>query len=219
MQTNSALEANSNTSATVASNANDPAALRNEFMTLMIAQINNQDPTDPLDANEYVNQLAQFSQVESLENVVQNQSTQMIMMENQGIVQSAQLIGKQAMVPASEFSVDGQAINGKVYLQNTAEKLSIEVSDSSGELLHTMELGTQEAGDIAFTFDAEALGLPAGDYQIKAVATNGEDSITADTFMQATIQKIHFSSAKGTMLAELSNGIAPTSVLNISEVS
>nr|WP_307955385.1 flagellar hook capping FlgD N-terminal domain-containing protein [Shewanella putrefaciens] len=62
----------------------------------MIAQIKNQDPTKPLNSAEYISQLAQFSQVESLEGMRKNQSNQMIMMENLGIVQSASLIGKNA---------------------------------------------------------------------------------------------------------------------------
>ena len=203
----------------IGTNANDAAALKNEFMTLMIAQINNQDPTDPLDANEYVNQLAQFSQVESLENVTQNQTTQMVMLENLGIVQSANLIGKQAMVPASSFELGDDAIEGKAYLRNSAENLSIEIKNAQGEVVNTINLGTQEGGDIAFNIDPQALGLPKGDYEISAVVTNGDEITNADTFLQAEIEKVHFSSAKGTMIAELSHGLEPTSVLNISEVS
>lgn len=68
----------------IRANGNDPASLKNEFMSLMIAQIKNQDPTNPLDASEYLGQLAQFSQVESLEAMRQNQKNQMTMMENLG---------------------------------------------------------------------------------------------------------------------------------------
>ena len=219
MQTNAIANSATQSSDNISANGNDAASLQNEFMTLMIAQLNNQDPTDPLDPNEYVSQLAQFSQVESLENVVQNQSVQMTMMENLGIVQSANLIGKQAMVPANSFALDSSAIEGKAYLKNSAENLTIEVKNDAGEVVKTLDLGSQEAGDIAFTIDPEALGLPKGDYEISAVATNGDDKANADTFLQAEIEKVHFSSAKGTMIAELSNGLEPTSVLNISEVS
>ena len=220
MQTNTINNgANQGADNSITANGNDGAALQNEFMTLMIAQLNNQDPTDPLDPNEYVSQLAQFSQVESLENVVQNQSTQMTMLENLGIVQSANLIGKQAMVPASSFELDNSAVQGKAFLRNSAENLTIEIKNDAGEVVKTLDLGSQEPGDIAFNIDPEALGLPKGDYQINAVASNGDSKVNADTFLQAEIEKVHFSSAKGTMVAELSNGLEPTSVLNISEVS
>ncbi len=219
MQTNAIANSATQGSDAVTANANDGAALQNEFMTLMIAQLNNQDPTDPLDPNEYVSQLAQFSQVESLENVVLNQSAQMTMLENLGIVQSANLIGKQAMVPASAFELAESEIQGKAYLKTAAENLTIEVKNDAGEVVGTIDLGSQEAGDIAFSIDPDALDLPKGDYRISAVVTNGDDTAGADTFLQAEIRKVHFSSAKGTMIAELSNGLEPASVLNISEVS
>ncbi len=59
----------------IRANGNDPASLKNEFMSLMIAQIKNQDPTNPLDASEYLGQLAQFSQVESLERCARTRKT------------------------------------------------------------------------------------------------------------------------------------------------
>lgn len=122
---------------------NDASSIRNEFLTLMIAQIQNQDPTNPIDGTEYVTQLAQFSQVESLEHMRANQATSMVMMENLAIVQSAQLVGKTAMVPASELEIDGLPVDGKVYLGNAVEELSIDIIDENGDVVHTLELGSQ----------------------------------------------------------------------------
>ncbi len=204
---------------TVTPNANDAASLKNEFMTLMIAQIQNQDPTNPMDANEYVSQLATFSQVESLEHMRQNQTTQMMMMENLGIVQSASLIGKEAMVPATEFELDSEAVDGKIYLEHSVESLDIELVNEQGETVSTITLGSQEQGDIPFTIDPEALGLPKGEYELKVAAKEGEKSIEAKSFLSAPITKIHFISAQGMMMAEMGHGLGTVSVLDISEVS
>ncbi|ARD20634.1 MULTISPECIES: flagellar hook capping FlgD N-terminal domain-containing protein [Shewanella] len=198
---------------------NDASSIRNEFLTLMIAQIQNQDPTNPIDGTEYVTQLAQFSQVESLEHMRANQATSMVMMENLAIVQSAQLVGKTAMVPASELEIDGLPVDGKVYLGNAVEELSIDIIDENGDVVHTLELGSQEPGDVAFTIDPEALDLPAGEYSIEANITADDVTETADTFIAATIEKVHFVSASGVMMAELGNGLGTVSVLEISEVS
>ncbi|MDB2386950.1 flagellar biosynthesis protein FlgD [Shewanella sp.] len=204
---------------TVTASANDASAIKNEFMTLMIAQIQNQDPTNPIEGAEYVAQLAQFSQVESLEQMRANQSSQMVMMENLGVVQSAHLVGKNAMVPASEFTLADSPLEGKVFLGSATESLSVDLIDKSGEVVHTIELGSQAAGDIAFNIDPAAHGLAPGDYNLVARTTNGEDTETADTFIQAEIEKIHFVSASGVMMAELGNGLGTLSVLEISEVS
>ncbi|MEC4725923.1 flagellar biosynthesis protein FlgD [Shewanella sp. D64] len=220
---NTTTSNNSDSTATNVMNSpgNDAASIKNEFMTLMIAQIQNQDPTNPIDSTEYVTQLAQFSQVESLEQMRLNQATQMTIMENLGIVQSAQLIGKNAMVPASELTLGGESesINGKVYVDNAVEELNIEIFNEQGDLVTTLALGPQESGDIAFTIDPEALGLAPGKYKIEAKTTSGEEELIADTFIQAPIEKIHFISASGMMMAELGNGLGTVSVLEISEVS
>ncbi|MCC4834392.1 flagellar biosynthesis protein FlgD [Shewanella sp. 10N.7] len=198
---------------------NDASSIRNEFMTLMIAQIQNQDPTNPMDPADYVSQLAQFSQVESLEHMRANQATSMVMMENLAIVQSAQLVGKTAMVPASELELDIEPVDGKVYLGNAVEELSIDILNEHGDVVHTLELGSQEPGDVAFTIDPEALDLPPGEYSIEANMTADDVTETADTFIAATIEKVHFVSASGVMMAELANGLGTVSVLEISEVS
>ncbi|MGS0682055.1 flagellar hook assembly protein FlgD [Shewanella sp. 125m-7] len=208
-----------NTGAIQNSPGNDAASIKNEFMTLMIAQIQNQDPTNPIDGTEYVSQLAQFSQVESLEHMRTNQSMQMVMMENLGIVQSAQLVGKNAMVPASDFTLDDAALDGKVYLEDSVENLSIDIVDNSGDVVKTIELGPQEAGDSTFSIDPTALELPQGEYSLVANTTAGDVTTTADTFIKAEIEKIHFISASGMMMAELGNGLGTISVLEISEVS
>ncbi|NMH66734.1 flagellar hook assembly protein FlgD [Shewanella salipaludis] len=198
---------------------NDAASLKNEFMTLMIAQIKNQDPTKPINSAEYVSQLAQFSQVESLEKMRDNQSSQMVMMENLGIVQSASLVGKSAMVPASGLQLSDEAVDGKVFLENAVEDLDIQILNQQGTVVKTVKLGAQQAGDIRFSLDPKALGLTEGKYELKASATLGDSALIAPTYIKAQIEKIHFSSASGMMMAEMGHGLGVVSVLNISEVS
>lgn len=205
----------------VATSADSSSALTNEFMTLMIAQIQNQDPTNPIDGTEYVSQLAQFSQVESLEKMRSDQNTQMVMIENMGIVQSANLIGKDAMVTADSLNIeaDSETIQGKIYLENATSDVSIELVDANGNVAHTIKLGAQGQGDIPFDIDPTALELPAGEYKLQAKATTGDESTSLKTFVQAPIEKIHFASASGMMMAELGYGLGTVSVLEISEVS
>lgn len=205
----------------VATSADSSSALTNEFMTLMIAQIQNQDPTNPIDGTEYVSQLAQFSQVESLEKMRSDQNTQMVMIENMGIVQSANLIGKDAMVAADSLKIeaDSETIQGKIYLENATSAASIDIVDVNGDVAHTINLGAQGSGDVAFDINPTALGLPPGEYTLQAKATTGDESTSLKTFVQAPIEKIHFASASGMMMAELGYGLGTISVLEISEVS
>nr|WP_307955378.1 FlgD immunoglobulin-like domain containing protein [Shewanella putrefaciens] len=119
----------------------------------------------------------------------------------------------------SEFKLDGETVEGKVYLENAVEALDIEIVNSEGQVVHTMQLGAQAVGDIRFAIDPDELGLEKGQYEIKAKATLGENSLVAPTYIKAPIERIHFSSASGMMMAEMGHGVGVISVLNISEVS
>lgn len=199
--------------------ASQASEITNQFMELMVAQIQNQDPTNPMDPSEYVNQLAEMSQVESLELIRENQSVQMTMLENATIVQSASLIGKQAMVPATEFTIGDEPIEGKVYLENAAEEVNVNITDSNGNVVATVNLGAQSEGDIPFEIDPVALGLPPGEYSLAATASADDELTELSAFLLGDIEKIHFASASGMMQAEMSNGLGTVSVLSISEVS
>mgnify|MGYP005675171267 FL=1 len=71
--------------------ANSATSLQNEFITLMVAQIQNQDPLNPLDGTEYVSQLAQFSQVQSTENMSMLMQNSMVLLDNMQVLSTAGL--------------------------------------------------------------------------------------------------------------------------------
>src|SRR5690606_5935666 len=83
----------------VQGNDKDAFALRNEFLQMMVAQVQNQDPLNPLDGTEYVSQLAQFSMVEGLEYMRQQEQQNGVLLNTLQVLQSSQLVGKQVTVP------------------------------------------------------------------------------------------------------------------------
>ncbi|QIZ76788.1 flagellar hook assembly protein FlgD [Ferrimonas lipolytica] len=194
--------------------------LTNQFLVLMLAELEHQDPTDPIDSTEYVTQLAQFSQVESLENIRANQNTQMVLMENASIVQSSSLIGKDAYVPSNQFTVDdNDVMYGKAYLEHATETTSIDVKNDQGEVVKTIQLGPQEEGDLEYRIDPVELGLAHGDYTIEVAAMADDEVTNPQTFLAGEIERIHFISASGVMMAQMNNGLGTVSVLDISEVA
>lgn len=197
---------------------NDAASLKNEFMTLMMAQIKNQDPSNPQDANQYVSQLAQFSQVESLEKMTHNQSAQLQSMSDLGMVQSASLIGKSALVPAQSFDMDTTPIKGKIHIPHHISELNIDIKNEQGEVVKHLAMGAQAPGDKAITLDPDDLGLSEGTYQLQVSAFQGREKVPVESYLQAPIKKIHFG-AGNQMIAELGNGLGRIPVLGITEIS
>ena len=197
---------------------NGAASLKNEFMTLMMAQVKNQDPSNPQDANQYVAQLAQFSQVESLEKMSHNQNSQLQAMANLGMVQATSLIGKSALVPSQNFDIDKSAISGKIHIPQAVSALNIKIINLQGEEIDNLQLGAQAAGDKAFILDPAKLNLPKGKYHLQVSAFVGQEKVSVENYLKAPIEKIHFG-ASNQMIAELGNGLGRIPVLDITEVS
>lgn len=102
--------------------------LRNEFLQMMVAQIQNQDPTNPLDGAQYVTQLAQFSMVEGVEGLKVLQQKSINMMDTQQVLQSTNLIGQEVMVPSQTLNQQKEgAIRGQVELAGAADTVELKV--------------------------------------------------------------------------------------------
>ncbi|MBY6185916.1 flagellar biosynthesis protein FlgD [Marinobacter hydrocarbonoclasticus] len=205
--------------AQVNSNPNSSTALKNEFLTLMVAQIQNQDPLNPLDGTEYVTQLAQFSQVESLEHLRVGQHNQAILMENLQVLGTTNLIGREVLVDADSVELGTDVVDGKIFLENGVESLTLEVTDENGDVVATIEKGSQSKGEVTFELDPEALGLPPGEYGLKAKTVAGGESGEALTMVAATVNKVHINSATGYMMLELGHGLGAVSIFDIREMA
>ncbi|CAH6882462.1 Flagellar basal-body rod modification protein FlgD [Vibrio chagasii] len=155
-------------------NPNSASALKNEFITLMVAQIENQDPLNPTDGTEYVAQLAQFSQVESTENLVQLTQNNSTMLDNLQVLSTAALIDKTVTVKSDRLSASGvEQHTGYIELQAPSNTVMLELVDSLGNV-KSMNLGPYSAGRVDYTLDAQAMGL-TGEYQMRIKLDSGQD--------------------------------------------
>lgn len=171
--------------------------LRNEFLTLMVAQLQNQDPTNPLDGAQYVTQLAQFSMVEGIEGlkVMQNQS--IVMMETQQILMSTQLVGKQVMVPSDSITLaDQSSMNGRVELAGAADDVEINILDENGNVVQTKKVSSTEQGSVEYNFD----DLPPGKYTVEVKATMEGKNVPTKNYISGEVERIVLDSSGSTML-------------------
>lgn len=160
----------------VNNNPNDAASLENEFISLMVAQIQNQDPLNPADGTEYVSQLAQFSQVESSENMVSLMENNLVAMNNLQVLSTAALVGQDVTIRSNEFTVDGkdeQQIAGEITLTAPSSQVNLIIKDNYGSA-QTVALGAQSAGAIDFDLDLAGLNLAKGDYSLSVELSNGQ---------------------------------------------
>ena len=157
----------------VNANPNSAGSLQNEFISLMVAQIQNQDPLNPLDGTEYVSQLAQFSQVQSTENMTTMTKNSMVLLDNLQVLSTANLVGKTVYVPSHEFELGSEVQKGKVELAHASSQVTLEIKDRFGKTTK-VPLGAHAKGEVDFEIDPDKLGLSAGEYSLSVKVQEGQ---------------------------------------------
>ncbi|MGR5298775.1 flagellar hook assembly protein FlgD [Vibrio mediterranei] len=152
---------------------NSATSLQNEFITLMVAQIQNQDPLNPLDGTEYVSQLAQFSQVQSTENMSMLMQNSMVLLDNMQVLSTAGLVGQTVYVSGNEVELSDGVQNGRVELAHSSNQVTLVVEDEFGQKTK-VPLGAHPAGDVDFSINPEELGLKPGKYSLSVEVQEGQ---------------------------------------------
>jgi flagellar basal-body rod modification protein FlgD len=167
--------------------------IQNRFLTLLVAQLENQDPLNPLENTEMTNQLAQMSTVQGIEQLNTTLGALVTSMADTQAVQASALIGKTVLVPGTNLPLSGGEAFGGVYLASPADAVTVKVYDASGNLVQTQSLGAAEAGNLLFSWDgATASGetAPDGNYSFKVSASMKSNSVDADAMQLGTVSAL-----------------------------
>ena len=166
------------------------------FTKLLVAQIRNQDPLSPTDPSQFVNQLTQLSQTESLQKLASQTTANASLLQSlQALALGAQ-VGSDVSVAADHVRLDGSKVDGRFTLASGAKQVALVLTDVAGQQ-HRVELGAQGAGAVDFTLDPARWGLGSGNYAI-SVDTGSKDApaITLD----GTLEGVRVSAGGGVVL-------------------
>lgn len=127
---------------------------QDDFMKLMMAQMKHQDPTKPVDNNEFVAQMAQFSAAQGIKEMNDSFHTLATSLQSSQALQASSMVGRQVMIPGnvSELSPTGE-LRGAVDVPAETEKVSINILDNNGQLVKALELGKRGEGLASFSWD------------------------------------------------------------------
>ncbi len=143
-----------------------------EFMRLLVAQLNNQDPTKPLDNAEFLSQIAQFSMVDGVQGMETSLSDLGASMMSTRGIQASSLVGRDVISASNQTAfAPGEEIDGVVALPVSASTVQIQISDSSGQLVKVLDIGNVDAGIHKFSWDGlldDGASIAAGSYQVTA---------------------------------------------------
>jgi len=203
------------------SNSNGSLISATTFMQLMVQQLQNQDPLNPQSSSASLAQLAQFDSLNQL-NTVNSELQTLVSDQNQATLGSAvNMVGKSVQANGNAFGYSsGATANLSYSLPQNASSVSMDIYNTSGNLVYNTNLGAQSAGSQSFTWDGtENSGqtAPSGNYTFSVGATgSGGTAITPSTFTQATVTGLSTAS-NGAVQLELSNGstVPLSSVTNV----
>ncbi len=181
---------------------------KDAFLKLMIAQLQNQNPLEPLDGTDYSAQLAQFSSLEQMQNI--NETLKLSLDANYLLTQSinstmtAGLIGKEVKIAGDSVTFEGQDETTIGYdLMAPAQEISINILDSNGKVVKTFDDIDTETGQHKLSWDFidnNGTKVSAGDYTIEIKAkTLGLDDMEVAQYFVGTIDGVRYS-ANGTSI-------------------
>ncbi|WP_120993183.1 flagellar hook assembly protein FlgD [Stutzerimonas urumqiensis] len=193
---------------------------KDEFLKLLVAQLNNQDPLSPQENGEFIAQMAQFSTVEGIGNL--NTSMEEILSSSQSTqaLQASSLVGRKVIATTDKSVVDTtQTMKGSVNLTSSTSNLAVNVYNASGEKVGRVELGQQSAGQVSFMWDGkDASGnvLPPGTYKFEAQASVDGTNIAMSTNLPANVDSVTLGQNGGEMTLNLAGiGAMPLSSVKV----
>ncbi|MFN9709291.1 MAG: flagellar hook assembly protein FlgD [Burkholderiales bacterium] len=200
---------------TAAQGTTDAAtASADRFLKLLVAQMKNQDPLNPMDNAQVTSQMAQINTVNGIEKVnttLQGLSGQFMQLQ---VMQGAALVGQDVVVPGNRLAVQSGTGRGGFELQAPASQVRVEISSADGALLETLNLGPRPAGLHNFEWDTKALaeGVDPAGLRFKVISSAGGISKEAQALMRDRVNSVNADGKNLTLQLERSGSVPYASV-------
>jgi flagellar basal-body rod modification protein FlgD len=171
--------------------AADPMAVLsgnfNTFLTLLTTQLKNQDPTAPMDSNQFTQQLVQFSQVEQQINTNDNLKSLIAQGQNTAGAYAVSYLGKAVTVTNGQAALTNGAADWNYALQTPSSATVLTVTDANGNVVYSAP-GEMTAGNHDFSWNGQSqtgMQMPDGTYSL-SVSAQGASGETVQSQVSST---------------------------------
>jgi len=182
---------NGSASASATTSAKNAAETQDRFLKLLVAQMNNQDPLNPMDNAQVTSQMAQIQQVTSLSTLDTSIKTLGLQFGQMQALQSISLVGREVSVPGNKMQVVNGVAEASYELDGAAKNVKLEVLSPAGTVLETRELGAQGSGRQTFSWTAGTLAAEGTELKYRITATNGTTAVTSTTYSHDTVDAVY----------------------------
>lgn len=170
---------------------------KEQFLKLLVAQISNQDPLNPQDSDQYMQQLTQFSTVEQLMNLNQGVDNLAVGQISANSQSALRFVGKEVKAVGDEVLLDGVNSPTVDYAVSDPEVGEVEVSvyDESGEVVYTQRMPVPAGGTGEFVWNGQDMNgqrAPEGRYHVSFKAGTDEAPVPVDTYVRGRVTGVRF---------------------------
>lgn len=170
---------------------------KEDFLTLLVAQLENQDPMNPSDPTEFTAQLAQFSQLEQLTNITDSLEGLNAMSSAMSQMSALSLMGQEVVAQSEAFRYNGEAIELGYRIETPADDVKMYVLSQSGSTLATITPQQTAAGQYFVEWNGYSdFGMPLepGDYSLVVRAVDEDEHlIQADSLIKGRVDAVDMS--------------------------
>jgi flagellar basal-body rod modification protein FlgD len=159
------------------------------FLKLLVAQMQNQDPLNPMDNAQVTSQMAQINTVtgiEKLNGTVEGLTSQFMQMQ---ALQGASLVGRDVIVPGNQLDIADGVGQGGFELSSPADAVKVEILSPSGQVVQTLQLGAQSAGMHSFDWAAGSATNDSG-LRFRVTSTLGGTTTSATALMRDRVDAV-----------------------------
>lgn len=215
----SALNSSNATTGAQASNgAAENALAQQDFMQLMLTQMQHQDPFQPMENGEFLAQLAQFSTVNGITEMQASLQSLADSLGGNDVLSAAGMIDRVALVETDRFSqADGNGVRGQLNLSENSTAVMVSIVDAHGQSVRDIELGAANSGRLSFEWDGEdnsGRRAADGEYQLTARYLSGDQWQALPALLEGRVQSVHMP-ASGSSASAAVEGMGEVSMAQI----
>ena len=207
-------------SAAISASASSASQIQDQFMTLLVAQMKYQDPTNPMNSAEMTSQMAQISTVDGVNKLNGSMNSLLTQMQTNEAYQATSMVGKSVMVPGNTLNLTKGQANFGVQLSAPASSLKVNVLNAAGQTVNVLTYGAEPAGTVPLSWngkDAAGNQLPDGQYTFQLAANVAGKNVNPTGLTVASVTGILNPTANTSTQIMLDNNTT-TNISNVAQI-
>jgi flagellar basal-body rod modification protein FlgD len=189
------------TTGTGTKNNMDPAASQDRFLKLLVAQLNNQDPLNPMDNAQMTTQMAQINTVSGIQELNATLKGMATQFSSLTALQGTSLIGREALLPGEALTFKNGQGKAAFSLEGKATDVKVDIMGTNGEVIETIEMGALNGGLHGFNWEAEGID-PATVKGFQVRAYSGAERVDSVSLQRLSVDSVSFSGGSIYMLLQ-----------------